>query len=554
MLYGGSNVGGIVNAVSKRPPEAFQGYIESGIDNYGNAFTHFDVGGPVATDNRFFYRVEGVARGGGTQTEFTPDDRLAIAPSLTFKPDGATTFTVLGSYQKDRTAGQNFLPYDGTVRAAPFGRIPTTLFTSDPNIDTFQRNQAYVGYAYEQKLSNVFTVRQNLRFSDLRINDRTLFGSGYDGAEADANLSRLNFNTTPHLTELAVDTQGEARFHTGPVQHTLLAGVDYKHFTLADLEGFSFGSAFDFNLLRPAYGPQVVPPLTGIRNFDSQDQIGEYLQEQAKFGKLTLVLSGRHDTVQTGLINELTPGSSTQSTRDALTGRVGLIYTSDLGLAPYATYATSFDPQLGTNNSTGALLVPTTGQLVEVGAKYQPIGTNLSFTGALFNLEQSNVLTTDPNNVMNTIQTGQERSRGFEFEAQGKITAGLKVLASYTGFHITDTQDLNTALIGKVPTGTPQNFGSLFLDYTIQSGGLRGLGGGGGLRFIGASFADQANTFGVPSVVLADFALHYEREHWRAAVNLTNAFDRTYVQTCSSTTACFYGQRSRALFSLAYRW
>jgi iron complex outermembrane receptor protein len=58
----------------------------------------------------------------------------------------------------------------------------------------------------------------------------------------------------------------------------------------------------------------------------------------------------------------------------------------------------------------------------------------------------------------------------------------------------------------------------------------------------------------VPSVVLADFGVHYEREHWRAALNLTNAFDQTYVASCSSATACFYGQKSRAVFSLAYRW
>ncbi len=552
VLYGGSTTGGIINGVSKRPPDVFSGYIESGIDNYGNAYNHFDIGGPVTSDPRFLYRVEGVARGGDTQTNFTPDDRLAIAPSLTFKPDGATTITVLGSYQKDRTRGENFLPYDGTVRAAPFGRIPTTLFASDPNIDTFQRNQGLVGYAYEQKLTDVFTVRQNLRYSDLRINDRTLEGLGYDGAEANANLARLNFNTTPHLTELAVDTQGEARFRTGPFLHTVLAGVDYKHFTLADLEGFTGSTSL--NLLAPAYAPQTIPPLTGIRNFNSQDQLGEYLQEQAKFGHLTLVLSGRHDTLQQGLINELDTTKNAQNTVDAFTGRAGLIYTTDSGFAPYVTAATSFDPQLGTNNATGALLLPETGQLVEVGAKYQPVGTRLSFTGALFNLVQQNVPTTDPTNINNTVQTGEERSRGFELEVQGKITDGLKVIGAYTGYHITNTQSVDPTIIGKVPVATPQNVGSLFLDYTIQTGTLRGLGGGAGVRFVGASFADTLNQFGVHSFTLADFAVHYEREHWRVALNLTNAFDRTYVSTCQSVTACFYGQRSRALASLAYKW
>ncbi len=48
--------------------------------------------------------------------------------------------------------------------------------------------------------------------------------------------------------------------------------------------------------------------------------------------------------------------------------------------------------------------------------------------------------------------------------------------------------------------------------------------------------------------------MHYERGHWRAQLNITNAFDKTFVATCSTANACFYGQKVRALFTLAYRW
>ncbi len=136
VLYGGSTTGGIVNAVSKRPfvDGRQHNYVETGIDNYGNAYGAFDFSGPAthALNNQFYYRVVGLVRGGGTQVDYTNNNRYMIAPSLTWAPDAYTSVTLLSSYQKDDTKGQNFLPYVGTVQPAPFGRISTSLFTSDP--------------------------------------------------------------------------------------------------------------------------------------------------------------------------------------------------------------------------------------------------------------------------------------------------------------------------------------------------------------------------------------------------------------------------------------
>lgn len=556
VLYGGSNVGGIINAVSKRPPPTARGYVETGINTWGNAYAAFDIGGPVAPtpDNHLFYRIEGLTRGGGTQTDFTRDERIFVAPSLTWAPDADTKLTVLGSYQRDRTNGQNFLPYVGTVVPAPFGKIPTRLFTSEPGYDRFQRNQALVGYEFEHRLNDTFTVRQNMRFSHLEIDFRTLYGGGYAGGDpASAQLTRFNFITTPVVDEVALDNQLEARFRTGPLAHVALFGLDYKHYTLADNQGFTFGP--NLNLLAPIYTGATTPTTRYILNDQRQDQLGLYAQDQARLGPLTLVLSGRHDSLSTDLVNKVAlPVTRTDSTSGAFTGRAGVIWDTGLHLSPYATIATSFDPQLGTNTASGRPLVPTTGLLKEVGAKYDALDGRLALTGALFDLTQNNVLTTDPANVMNTTQTGQERSRGFELQAQGDLAAGLKVLASYTGYRLRDTLDRNPALVGKVPVNTPQNFGSLLFDYTLQDGPLRGLGFGAGPRFVGASYASADNLYGVPSYVVGDAQVHYQRGPWSASVNVSNITDLTYVASCQTTSACFYGLRRTALFRLGYAW
>ena len=90
--------------------------------------------------------------------------------------------------------------------------------------------------------------------------------------------------------------------------------------------------------------------------------------------------------------------------------------------------------------------------------------------------------------------------------------------------------------------------------FSRAPGHLAGFGFGGGARYVGESFADQANTLAVPSRTLFDAALHYEYQQWRAALNVTNVADKTFVSSCDGITSCFYGERRKALLSLGYRW
>ncbi|MGY4488473.1 outer membrane receptor protein involved in Fe transport [Bradyrhizobium sp. LM3.2] len=161
VLYGGSSPSGIVNVISKMPPTEPVRYIETGVNNFGNAYVGFDVGGPVATqsqDGKLFYRVVGQVQNGNTQVNFTPDNNYFIAPSFTWKPDADTTFTVLASASKQDTRGINFLPYQGTVTNAPFGKIPTSFFVGDPSVDKFTREQEMLGYQFERNSHRRFDV------------------------------------------------------------------------------------------------------------------------------------------------------------------------------------------------------------------------------------------------------------------------------------------------------------------------------------------------------------------------------------------------------------
>jgi iron complex outermembrane receptor protein len=457
---------------------------------------------------------------------------------------------VLASASKYETRSLNFLPYIGTVTAAPFGRIPTSLFASDPSVDTFKREQEMIGYQFERNLSDDVTFRQNARFAHVDVTLSTLFGLGYVNADpATASLARGNFLTHGIANQGNLDSQLEYRFNTGILRHTALVGLDLKHYTIDDWQGF--GGATPLNRLNPVYTPTA--RFNGAPYQDAtltQKQAGLYIQDQIKLDRFTLVLSGRNDWVATNNDNHIGAGQSREDSK--FSGRAGLIYNFDSGLAPYVSYATSYNPVIGLNS--GQLLLPETGQQTEVGFKLQPNGFNGHFGFAWFDLKRQNALTTDPNNILLPTQNGEVTSRGFELEAVANPLPGLKLVGAFTTYDLFVSKDLNPALIGKAPTNTPQALVSGWVDYTFQSGPLTGFGLGGGVRYIGGSFADNLNTMPVPSVVLGDATVHYEWQNWRAALNVINVADTIYVANCSSANACFYGDRRRATASLSYKW
>ncbi|MDH2353600.1 TonB-dependent siderophore receptor [Bradyrhizobium sp. SSUT112] len=557
VLYGGSSPSGIVNVISKLPPAEPVRYIETGVNNFGNAYVGFDVGGPVATqpDNgKLFYRVVGQVQNGPTQVNFTPDNNYFIAPSFTWKPDADTTFTVLASASKQDTRGINFLPYQGTVTNAPFGKIPTSFFAGDPSVDKFTREQEMLGYQFERNLTDDLTFRQNARFAHIDLTYRGYVGSGWSDINT-ATLGRYNWYAKDTANQADLDNQLEYRFNTGPVKHTMLFGVDLKGYQIDDYQAFNFGTVPSINVFNPVYGINV--PITGapFRNFlITQKQAGTYLQDQMKLGNFTLVLSGRNDWVETTQAARDTGANIDQRDDSKFSGRAGLIYNFDNGIAPYVSYATSYNPIIGINTATNRLFLPETGQQAEIGVKVAPKGFDGYFTASVFDLKRQNVATTDPSNALLQNQTGEVTSRGIELEAVANATKELKLIGAFTAYHLFNSRDLDPSLVGKTPTNTPELLVSGWADYTFKDGPLEGFGFGGGVRYVGSSWADAANTLEVPAVVLGDLALHYEWQNWRTALNVINLTDKIYVASCASATSCFYGDRRRVTASVSYKW
>ena len=561
VLFGQVSIGGIVNLVSKRPTEVPFREIQVQAGSYNRLQTAFDLSGPADPEGKLLYRLTGLFRDANTQVEYTGEQRIMIAPSFTWKPDEGTKLTVYGHYQRDPETGfYGLLPALGTVLPTRYGRLPTHTFTGEPRFEGFNRNQAHIGYEFETKPADGVTLRQNLRLVDMDSKFQTVVTASL-AADQMNYLRRVTYSRE-FARGLVMDNQAQFDFLTGPVQHKVLVGLDYLDVGANTSQSFG-GMASNLNWLFPIYGrPFTLAPMT--RQTQDQRQLGIYAQDQIKFDRFVLTAGLRHDWADTK--QYLHANNRTTKVHDqALTGRVGLVYLFDNGLAPYANYSTSFDPFTTAVSFDNTPFKATKGEQYEAGVKYQPPGYNAFIQASVFDLTQQNVTTPDPTPGRTgfSTQTGEIRSRGVEVEGRATISKSLDLIASYTALDIEVVKGSRIdPTIGLRPPGAPAHIASGWAYYTFHEGWLAGLGFGGGVRYVGNSLGQSNGLFRVPDYTLYDAAVSYDfgknspaLKGLKFAVNATNLTDKSYVSGCFAyANGCAYGYRRAILGTMTYRW
>lgn len=597
-LYGQTAPGGVVNIVSKRPsftPHGevlIQGAGFTGLGNW-NYQGAADATGPLS--ETLAGRIVALARYGDTQVDDITIARQYISPSITWRPTPDTTWTLLGQYQRDEGGATfQFLPRLGTLLPTNGGYIENDANIGEPDWNVFDRNQYLIASFFEHRFGDAFAIRNNTRFTKLDTLYRVVVLSGdtlttcpgsIPGCIPGQTIGRRAVQGIGESEGWATDTQAEARFSTGPVEHVLLGGADYFH---TDWQHYRDGVAG--NLVLPVldifnpvprgtagYATSLSPQ--GYFEVVSR-QNGIYAQDQLSIGNLRVTIGGRYDWAKD---DQLIPTSGRRFIveSEAFTWRAGAVYLFDNGLAPYASYAESFQPQV--NDPTTALdqvpFVPTTGQQYEAGIRFQR-GSNIYVTLGAYQITQQNIVTPAPapagggsaplcGTAICSIQTGEGRVRGIELEAKASLPFGLAVIATATRADGEITKS-NATIPGTVPPRTqvgnalpqvPDWLASLFLNQQFRTGAVAGLGFGGGVRYTGRSWGDTNNTLRIPDYTLFDLFARYEfgladpaLEGLSLSVNARNIADKRFVATCTATSACYYGQGRSVTARLQFRW
>lgn len=554
VLYGVAAPGGLINTVSKRPTAERLRELNAEAGSFGRRQVSGDFGGALDTQGQWTYRLTALQRDSGSFIDYVPDDRLYIAPSLKWQPDAATSLTLLTEFQQDHTAYVDALPAAGTVRPNPNGAMLRSRFTGEPGYDRFKLKRYSIGYLFEHAFSEQWKLNHSLRYFHAQNDYRAAWGWGLS-EDLRSTASRGAQERRDRSSSVAADTSLQYRARFDAIEHTTLIGIDYatpRH----ESERYS-RTAANLDYYTPTYGRPFGPAVPSSASWKSDMQrLGIYAQQQMKIAhKWVVMLGGRQDHVRYDERNFFTGEKNVDNEKtQAFSGRAGLVYLADNGLAPFLSYSESFEPTDG-RDRLGNRFKPTRGTQYEVGARYQPAGSDTLVSVVAYQLAQDNVSVPDPASSSFSIQAGQVRSRGFEIEARTSMGRHGRLIAAYayTDARTTRASPLQPQEEGRRSLSTPLHQLSIWGDYALDAWGAPGVRLGAGWRYLGETYGlAQGTRVTLPSYGLIDAMVSYRTGPWRFALNVSNLADRNYIASC--TYGCFYGEPRRATVSATYRW
>jgi iron complex outermembrane receptor protein len=518
VLFGQGQIGGIVNLVTKQPlAEPFYS-VDASAGSYNFFRGAVDLSGPLNEERNLLYRLNTSAQTTESFIDFYEQQRYLVAPVLTWQISDRTQLTLEAEYSRIDGPFDFGIPAEGSVLPNPNGEIPRSLFVGEPNIDDSQNRVFRVGFDVNHRFSDDWQMRSVFRTSLLRLNREIVFSTSL---EDDKLTLRRGFGTQDYNDDIYnFDTYFTGQFTTGNIEHQLVTGFNiFRQDT--DIINVTRDIS-SINIFAPVYGATPTQPITGTLDFRNQvNQYGFYVQDLISFSdNFKLLLGGRLDiaSIASQDFENFSDGDFGQET--AFSPRVGIVYQPIELISLYASFSRSFN---FTSVFSAAEPEPERGTQYEVGVKAE-LNDRLAANLAFFDLTRSNLPTADPDNPGFSIQIGEQRSRGIEFDISGEILPGWNIIAGYAFTDATITED-NDFEVGNRLNNVPKHAVNLWSTYEIQSGDLQGLGFGVGVFFVGDRQGDLANTFELPGYTRTDASIFYNRDRFRAAINIRNLFD-----------------------------
>ena len=513
ILYGQVAPGGILNMVTKQPKFQFGGEVSMLAGSNDLYKPSFDIYGPVGSS--IAYRVNGTFETANSFRDVVHYKRYYINPSLLFKLGQRTQLLVEGDYLK-----HNFTPDFGigTVDNTKIPDLPRSKFLgTDWQYNTTQQTTTTVSLKHQFNSTWILDAS-----TSYQLYKRDYYSTERIQAAANGDWVRPlgKINAQENFYAAQVNLTGKLR--TRSIQHTLLAGVDgdrsfaiNNDFSFPAVAGLPAGSYDQINVYDPKkfVARTDIPDATNIRRREAPiNRFGVYAQDLIKLSsKFNLLAGVRWSYVQTVGIdstNFLTGAKTKGTTRNdnAFSPRFGLVYKAAESTSLFASYASSFSVNTGTD-IYGSSLPPSIIDQYEVGIKNDFFKGMVSVNLTLYHIVNNNLAQTalfdkDGNQNSNTsikVLSGQTKSDGVELDVAAQPIAGLSVLAgySYNNARYTKTDTAKGGFIeGEKLVNNPSNTANASIFYIFHKGSLRGFKFGATVLYIGDRLGGNNNTVG----------------------------------------------------------
>jgi len=550
VLFGQGGLGGRINLVTEQPlSEPFYS-IEASAGNYEFYRGAIDLSGPLNDNRTVLYRLNASAQTTESFIDFYEQQRYLIAPVLSWQIGDRTSLTLEADFSAVEGPFDLGIPAVGSVLPNPNGDIPRDRYIGEPNVDNSQQRVFRFGFDLNHDLSEDWQLRSVFRTSLLRLNREIVFSRGAGALQEDGRTLNRIFDDQDYNEDIYnLDTYVAGNFTTGSIQHQVVAGVNLFRYD-TNTDGFT-RSVDPLDIFNPDYGATPTGPEEPAYDITNRtQQLGFYFQDLISLtDNFKVLLGGRFDIASQDF-QDTVADVEDFSQEEAFSPRVGIVYQPFEPLSLYASYSRSFNQ--ATSTFSPAESEPERGEQFEIGAKLD-LNDQLAATLAFYDLTRSNLPTTDPNNPLLTIQVGEQRSRGIEFDIGGEVLPGWNIIAgyAYTDAEITEDNDFES---GNRLNNVPEHAFNIWTTYEIQSGDLQGLGFGLGVFYFGERQGDLANTFELPSYARTDATIFYSQDNFRIAFNVRNLFDVDYFVSAQNRSRVFPGDPLTVIGTISWEF
>jgi len=509
VLFGRIEPGGLINAVTKRPQEEAYYSLEQRYGSYDFYRTEANATGAITDDKSLLYRFDLSYLDKNSYRDNIFNDRIFIAPSLTWKPSEKTEINLSFDYFDEDRAFDTGQPVIGTS----LGQLPKSRTFSQPGLfDNFESH--VIDFNWNHKFNDQWQVRNGVvaTFLDEDYEEIYSWTLNDDNRTVDRYAWFGGRNTNSQSVYL--DLNG--KFETFGVKHNILIGGDYFAQSQTQSNTDIFVDSIDiYQPIIPEVDVSVFrnSPRTTNR-FNENSWYGIYFQDQITlWDKLHILGGGRYDITTSGSGRgssiDVARSNFTDIEKNKFSPRVGVLYQPWHWLSVYGNYVESIGSANLTSSKSGEPLQPETAEQYEAGFKTELFDRRLTSTLAFFHLTKENIATPDPNFQGFSVTTGKARSQGIEIDVSGKLTDELSLIGTYAWTDTKILQDNNDNQGHRLPH-VPLHSGSLWLKYDFQQNLMKGFSFGAGVFAADKRYGDTANSFSDGAYARVDMMAAYK--------------------------------------------
>ncbi len=525
MIFGRGGGGGVINRVTKQAGFTPLREIALQGGSFGNKRFTADFDQPFG--NKVAFRINGLYENSSSFRKFVNLERYGISPTITIAPGPQTRITVGYEHFYDRRVADRGIP---SFQGRP-ADTPISTFFGNPD-DSHVRAGVNLASATIHHEAGRFNIQNRTLFGDY---DR--YYQNYVPGAVTADKTRVAisaYNNATKRRNTFNQTDLVAGFSTGFIRHTLLVGTEVGRQLTDNFRNTGFFNNTATTFLSTFENPTVSiritfrPSATDANNHLKTNLGAAYAQDQIELSPRVQVITGvRFDYFDLHFHNNRN-GESLRRIDRLVSPRVGVVFKPVEPLSIYGNYSVSYLPSSGDQFSS---LTTITQQLkpekfnnYELGAKWD-ILHSLSLTMAVYRLNRTNTRATDPNDPTRIVQTGSQRTNGYEIGLNGSITRGWEIAGGYAYQDAFISSATTAARAGAQVAQVPHHTFSLWNSYQI----FPRLGAGVGVIHRSDMYAAVDNAVMLPGYSRADVAVYYAlTEKWRLQGNLENLFNRKY--------------------------